>query len=64
MICSVFSTIFELLLIAITIFGMCGEKKAIIFYVLPFLLLFLVLFMLIRKVIFFKKNEVIFNFKK
>ena len=64
MICSVFSTIIELLLIAITIFGMCGEEMAIIFYALPFLLLFLVLFMLIRKVIIFKKNVVIYNFKK
>ena len=64
MICSVFSTILELLLIAITIFGMCGEEMATIFYALPFLLFFLVLLLLIRKVVFFKKNAVIYNFRK
>ena len=64
MICSVLSTIFELLLIVITIFGMFSGKMANIFYGLPFLLLFLVLLLLIRKVVFFKKNAVIYNFRK
>ena len=64
MIISIISFCFEIFFIIIIICGMIDVELKIMFLISPLLVFLITIFIIIRKYVFFRKNYIVYNFKK